>query len=40
MRTIAKYLFINFLLKQDEFKYVRCLGAMYLRLTGNSLEGS
>lgn len=25
-------------IKQDEFKYVRCLGAMYLRLTGNSLE--
>lgn len=27
---------INF--QQDEFKYVRCLGAIYLRLTGNSLE--
>ena len=25
-------------IKQDEFKYVRCLGATYLRLTGNSLE--
>jgi len=25
-------------IKQDEFKYVRCLGALYLRLTGNSLE--
>jgi pre-mRNA-splicing factor 38A len=25
-------------IKQDEFKYVRCLGAMYLRLTGNSVE--
>jgi len=25
-------------IKQDEFKYVRCLGAIYLRMTGNSLE--
>ncbi|XP_035699422.1 pre-mRNA-splicing factor 38A-like [Branchiostoma floridae] len=25
-------------IKNDEFKYVRCLGAMYMRLTGSSLD--